>query len=416
MRQELRQSPTLSLNNLSLQLIEKGKEVIKFGFGQSPFPVPDLLVEELKLHAHNKNYLPSQGIPELRESISDYYSSIYNDAIDPSDIIIGPGSKQLIFSIQLALRKKLILPSPSWVSYNPQATMLGLETHWIDTDSKNGWKLNANQLDNYAKSNDVATGLLILNSPNNPTGSVYTSEELQALSAVIKKLKLIVISDEIYGDVCHSADFVSIRNYCKSQVIVCNGLSKWAGAGGWRFGVSIIPEELRDLKNLLIGIASETFSCVPAPIQYAAIKAYQPSQEIVSYKSKINKVLALVADYVRECLEKTNIIYSFPEGGFYTYLDFENYRDQLAHHNVTTSSDLTQKLLRDTGVALLSGDAFGQKDRLLTARLAYVDFDGKELLNAIGHINSTQDILEYIPKIETGLNKIAHWINNFSIK
>ena len=115
--QSLKTSATLAINELSQQLISEGKEVFKFGLGQSPFPVPRLIVDELKNHAHQKDYLNVSGLMELREEVARYHSSKNQYSYDPQKVIIGPGSKELIFQIQMALDCDLLLPSPSWVSY-----------------------------------------------------------------------------------------------------------------------------------------------------------------------------------------------------------------------------------------------------------------------------------------------------------
>ena len=125
----LKTSATLAINELSKQLIEEGKEVFMFGLGQSPFPVPKVIVDELKSHAHQKDYLNVSGLLELREQVANYHSKKNHYHYDSENVIIGPGSKELIFQTQLALDCDLLLPSPSWVSYEPQAQIINKKVH-----------------------------------------------------------------------------------------------------------------------------------------------------------------------------------------------------------------------------------------------------------------------------------------------
>jgi len=140
--QSLKTSATLAINELSKQLIEEGKEVFKFGLGQSPFPVPKVIVDELKKHSHQKDYLNVSGLLGLRKEVANYHSNKNQYNYDSEDVIIGPGSKELIFQIQMALDCDLLLPSPSWVSYEPQAQIINKKVHWINASADSNWHLN----------------------------------------------------------------------------------------------------------------------------------------------------------------------------------------------------------------------------------------------------------------------------------
>ena len=142
-------SPTLAINQLSKRKIDQGEKVYKFGFGQSPFPVPAPIVKALKANAHKKEYLPTPGLPELRKNIVLHYNNSFGRNYRTSDVIIGPGSKELIFQTQLALKTNLILPAPSWVTYHPQAKLLGLKTTWIKSSQKNNWCITPEELDKH---------------------------------------------------------------------------------------------------------------------------------------------------------------------------------------------------------------------------------------------------------------------------
>ena len=159
-------SDTLSINEHSIALKKKGRRIYRFGFGQSPFPVPEVVQEALRQNAHQKDYLPVQGLESLRNVVADHTNRILHESLyNADDIFIGPGSKQLIYLLQLAHDGPLILPNPSWVSYAPQATILRKETYWIDCDS-DSWLLLADRLESGIRKDGLQGGLLILNYPN----------------------------------------------------------------------------------------------------------------------------------------------------------------------------------------------------------------------------------------------------------
>jgi len=132
-------SATLKINEISKSLEKQGKKIIKFGFGQSPFPVPDSIVEELKKNAHQKSYLPIQGLDNLRDAISKYESNKKNKNISSDQIIVGPGSKELMFLLHISFDGDIILPAPSWVSYKPHSVIAENKYHWIETIAENNW-------------------------------------------------------------------------------------------------------------------------------------------------------------------------------------------------------------------------------------------------------------------------------------
>ena len=177
-----------------------------------------------------------------------------------------------MFLLHICFDGEIILPIPSWVSYKPQSIIADNNYHWLDTSPENNWYPTAANIENLVTRDKNKKYLLILNSPNNPSGQI--SKNLNEISEIIKKYNIIVLSDEIYSDLTFNEKYESIFNYCPDKVIVSNGLSKWCGAGGWRLGYLLIPNELKNLKASIKVLASETFSSVSAPIQYAAIKAF----------------------------------------------------------------------------------------------------------------------------------------------
>ena len=262
-------SATLKINEKSKVIENEGKNIIKFGFGQSPFPVPITIVEELKKNAHQKSYLPIQGLDKLRGSISKYESKKKNYNFDSDQVIIGPGTKELMFLMHLAFEGEVLLPSPSWVSYKPQSIIAKNNYNWIQTSAENNWFPKAQEIEKIILKKPDKKYLLFLNSPNNPSGQVC--KNLKEISLIIKKYNILVLSDEIYSELTFDENYISIFEHCPDNVIISNGLRKWCGAGGWRLGYFIIPKKKIELLKSMKVLASETFSAVSSPIQFAAI-------------------------------------------------------------------------------------------------------------------------------------------------
>ena len=394
-------SATLKINEISKNLENDGKKVIRFGFGQSPFQVPDQVVEELKKNAHQKSYLPTQGLHELREVIAKYESKKKNNNFTPNQIIVGPGSKELMFLLHISFDGEIILPTPSWVSYQPQSIIAGNKFHWIKTTSENNWHPTAENIENLILKDKEKNYLLFLNSPNNPSGQVC--KNLREISEIVKKYNIIVLSDEIYSELTFDENYDSISNYCSDKVIVSNGLSKWCGAGGWRLGYFVIPNKLNQLKNSIKVLASETFSAVSAPIQYAAISAFNIDHSDYIRKSKV--ILKGIGEYVYRNLKSNNVVMNKPMGGFYLMPEFLN-------KNFRTSADMCTDLLNKKSVAILPGFDFGfPKDKMIT-RLSYTDFDGKNFMSKINSDTSIDEELinKFAPKITEGIKRIKDWV------
>ena len=394
-------SATLKINEISKNLENDGKEVIKFGFGQSPFQVPDQVVEELKKNAHQKSYLPTQGLHELREVIAKYESKKKNNNFTPNQIIVGPGSKELMFLLHISFDGEIILPTPSWVSYQPQSIIADNKFHWIKTTSENNWHPTAENIENLILKDKEKNYLLFLNSPNNPSGQVC--KNLREISEIVKKYNIIVLSDEIYSELTFDENYDSISNYCSDKVIVSSGLSKWCGAGGWRLGYFVIPNKLNQLKNSIKVLASETFSAVSAPIQYAAISAFNIDHSDYIRKSKV--ILKGIGEYVYRNLKSNNVVMNKPMGGFYLMPEFLN-------KNFRTSADMCTDLLNKKSVAILPGFDFGfPKDKMIT-RLSYTDFDGKNFMSKINSDTSIDEELinKFAPKITEGTKRLKDWV------
>ena len=396
----LKPSSTLAINETSRKLEEQGKKIFKFGFGQSPFKVPVDVVEELKNNAHQNQYLPMQGLSKLRDAVAKYTSVKKNFNYKSENVIIGPGSKELMFLLHIIFDGEIILPAPSWVSYAPQAILGRNKFKILQTKAENNWFPTAKEIEELILKEKNKNYLLFINSPNNPSGQIC--ENLEEIAEVANKYNLIILSDEIYSELSFEKNYKSISNYCPEKTIVSTGLSKWCGAGGWRLGYFIVPNSLNKLKDMINVLASETFSAVSAPIQFAAIKAYENDHS--DYINKSRNILKAVGNYVYENLKSNKVLINKPQGGFYLMPEFLNKK-------FNSSAEMCDDILNKTGVALLPGSDFGFEQNRMLARLSFTDFDGKKFMEKIEDEIIIDDILinELAPKIVEGVDKLKKW-------
>jgi len=399
----LKPSATLAINEESNKLKKAGKIIYKFGFGQSPFPIPDAVISALKNSANKNTYLPMQGLEELRKAIANDLNRSNGNSFKADDIVIGPGTKELMFLTQIAFNGDILLPAPSWVSYQPHAIIAKNRVYWVQTDSNTNWFPTAKLIEDKIKTIKNKNLLLFLNSPNNPSGTIC--ENLEEIAKIAKKYKLIVLSDEIYSRLTFDKKYLSISNFYPEGTIISSGLSKWCGAGGWRLGFFAIPSQLKELKNSLKILCSESFTSVSAPIQYAAIEAYKGDHS--EYLRQVKKILSFVGNYVYENLKSNVINIAKPEGGFYLFPEFTNAK-------FSSSSEMCKDILNKTGVVLLPASDFGLDSSKMLARLSYTDFDGNNFLkNTLGSkkLNNV-DLKKYAPNIVDGVEALKDWSNS----
>ena len=398
---KLKPSSTLVINEKCKELIGQGKKVYQLGFGQSPFPVPEKVVSELKKNAHKKEYLPIQGLPALREAVSNYLLQKTGVNYPKENILITPGSKEAMLLMHVAFNGEIILPAPSWVSYEPQAQIGLNKVHWLQTTRENNWFPTPKELEKKIKSIGKNKNIiLILNSPNNPSGTVC--KNLKKIAAIAEKYKIIILSDEIYTDLTFCNKYESISKFYPDATFVSGGLSKWCGAGGWRLGFFAVPKKLSSFLESLKSLASESYSTVNTPAQYAAVEAYRGDYS--DYKSKITKILSSIGNYVFNNLRSNKILINPPQGAFYLMPEFLNKKFK-------NSSELCEAILDETGVAMLPASDFGFKSNKMLTRLSYTDFDGSNFLRNISSSRNISDdeIRKYAPNVVEGIKKLSNW-------
>lgn len=405
------ESATLAINERSRQLMASGRDVYRLGLGQSPFPVPVHVRESLARNAHQKDYLPVKGLPALREAIVNWVKRTEGLDYAVDNIVVGPGTKELMFLVQLVYYGDLVIPSPSWVSYAPQARIIGRQIHWLRTRPETGLGVEPEILEELCRQDPDRPRLLILNSPSNPTGLCYTEERLKALADVLRKYRVLALSDEIYSGTHFNGSHRSLARYYPEGTIISNGLSKWCGAGGWRLGFFVFPDSLSWLADAVAAVASETFTSTSAPIQYAAITAMEDYPEMAVYLNQCRAILAALSDYACRTLSDTGAAVHPSSGGFYLFPRFDAYRQQLAYRGINDSLSFCDRLLQERGVALLPGACFGRRSKELSTRIAVVDFNGSHALEkAETETIDDEFIRRYCSRVTTAVEHLAEWL------
>ncbi len=412
-------SATLAISERCQELRRAGREIYNMGLGQSPFPVPTPVVEALRAAAQEKDYLPVRGLRELRGAVAEFHSQRDQIVAKPEGVIIGPGSKELMFLVQLAFYGEIIVTTPCWVSYMPQARIIGRKVSRIHTTYEQGYRVTAEQLKRSFDlvHDDSRPRLLVLNYPANPTGLTYSPDELRDIAEVCQHYGVIVLSDEIYGELHHTGKHTSIAQFYPENTIVSSGLSKWCGAGGWRLGTFTFPPNLYWLLDALATVASETYTSVCAPIQYAAVQAFRGGVDIERYLWHARRILAQLGQSSAAILRDAGVRVHDPDGAFYLFCDFINLADKLHTRNINGGAQLAQRLLDDTGVAILPGGAFARSRNDLSARLAYIDFDGARAIAASENIPLHEPlpdnfIEQYCERVVNGMHRLANWLSS----
>ncbi len=410
----LQNSATLAINERSSALRRQGMDVVRLGLGQSPFPVPELMVQSLREHAAEKDYLPVKGLPALRQAIVDYYRRTEGLEYHPDHVLVGPGTKELMFLVQLVYYGDLVIPAPSWVSYAPQAQIIGRHLRWLPTQIESGLGVTPQALERLCAADPERPRLLILNYPGNPTGTTYPAEQLEAIAEVARRYRVLLLSDEIYSGLNFADNHVSIARYYPEGTIISNGLSKWAGAGGWRLGAFAFPDTLKWLVDTMAAVASETYTSTAAPIQYAAIRGFEESAEMDAYLDGARRILASLMHYAWKRLVAVGAELTEPRGGFYVFPNFTPLREQLARRGVHTSAEFCELALEQAGVAFLPGTAFGRPEQELSVRIACVDFDGAKAMAALasmppGTLPDDDFLSRHCNPTCAGIDRLCDW-------
>ena len=287
--QDMASSPTLAINEAVAARRAAGRKTIHLGFGEASFPLHPLLNEALARAAKHTGYAPVAGISPLRKAIAAYLERTRHPAFTPDQIIVAPGSKPLLYTLLQALEGDLLLPIPSWVSYAPHARLAGRRVIPVETDAGDHHRLTPQALSEAlarARFEGANSRIMIVNTPSNPTGSMFSGEDTQAIAHWSREHSITLISDEIYAELAHGwRAHISPAQFYPEGCIVTGGLSKAFSAGGWRLGYAALPGGAagKQLMTSLRALASEIWSSATTPVQEAAIVAYSDNTELTAY-------------------------------------------------------------------------------------------------------------------------------------
>lgn len=376
-------SATLAMSQKSNEMKSNGIDVINMSVGEPDFNTPDHIKEAAKKAVDDNfsRYSPVPGYLELRKAIVEKLKNENQLEYEVTEISVSNGAKQCVCNAVLALvnpGEEVIIPAPYWVSYPEMVEIAGGKSVFIDTDISTNFKITPEQLENAITEK---TRLLILCSPSNPTGSVYSKEELEALAEVIKKYEhLYVVSDEIYEHISYIGKHESIAQFpgMRERTIIINGVSKAYAMTGWRIGFLAAPEWIAKGCNKLQG----QYTSGPCSVsQKAAEAAYTGSQQCVEdmrlvFERRRNLIVKLAKDI-------PGLEVNVPEGAFYLFPKCSAFfGKQYGKYKISNSTDLAMFLLEEGHVATVSGDAFGAPDYF---RMSYAT-DDKTITEALYRI------------------------------
>jgi len=345
-------SATLGITARANKMKAEGIDVVSFGAGEPDFPTPQN-VSKAGIEAIEKNftrYTPSTGIVQLKEAIVDKFKKDNNLIYDMSQIVISCGAKHSLYNIFQAIcndNDEVIIPSPYWVSYPEMVVLGGAKPVIVNPDIKNGMKMTPEQL---KKAINKKTRAVVINSPSNPTGVVYTGEELKELAKVIMDSEAAIISDEIYEELIYDGlKHISIASFGKDifdRTFVVNGVSKSYSMTGWRIGYAAGP---KDVMAAISNLQDHSTSNPTSISQMAALEALKGSQESVSVMCA---EFAKRRYYLCQRFNKMKkLFYIKPQGAFYIFVDISK--------TGLKSMDFTKALLEDEHVAVIPGEPFG---------------------------------------------------------
>lgn len=390
-----------------------------FAFGQSPFPVPQIVQNAFRDNVDKGTYAAVAGIPELREAISKYNKDYFNFETDPSQIYVGPGTKELLFNLLEVLHGTVILPTPAWLGYLPQIRFRKKNFHMLPVGKNK--KITANRLEHLALRLHDRQKILIFNNPNNPTGLVYSRLELEEIADVCRRQGIIVISDEIYAQTTYDIkNFVSMAKIYPEGTFVTNGLSKSHSAGGYRLGYVVFPEESEKLKQHFKKILATEYTATSTPTQYAAIAGFTKSKELDDYFEVTRQIHRIIGEYTYNALNDIEGIQTTkPEATFYLLADFNSYSTDFQINKISTSQKFSQSLIvHPYHTAIVGGDSLVLERTDYSARIAFIDYDGSNAMkNYIFNPPKTQsDRVEFVknnaPRVIAGISMLERFVDD----
>ncbi|MFY0781958.1 pyridoxal phosphate-dependent aminotransferase [Peribacillus simplex] len=373
--QSLTPSTTLAITAKAKELKDQGLDIIGLGAGEPDYNTPQHIIDAAlqSMNEGQTKYTPSAGLPKLKEAIAAKLKRDQGLEYKPSEILVGSGAKHALYTLFQAIldeEDEVIVPIPYWVSYPEQIKLADGKPVYVVGTEENQYKITKEQLE---QAITEKTKAVIINSPSNPTGMLYSREELAAIGEVCLAHDILIVSDEIYeklvyGNAKHTS-IAEISPELKKQTIIINGVSKSHSMTGWRIGYAVGEESII---KAMTNLASHSTSNPTTTAQYGAIAAYDGSQEPVeemrqAFEGRLNKIYD-------KLVEIPGISCIKPQGAFYLFPNVKSAVELTGYSNV---EEFTTALLEEAQVAVIPGSGFGAPDNI---RLSYAT--SLELLEA----------------------------------
>ncbi|MGL5084126.1 MAG: pyridoxal phosphate-dependent aminotransferase [Clostridium sp.] len=363
-------SITLCITAKAKELREAGIDVVSFGAGEPDFNTPENIINGAieAMKSGNTKYTQTSGVLELRKAICDKFKNDNGLEYTPNQIIVSTGAKQCLanaFTAILNPGEEVIIPVPYWVSYPELIKLADGMPVYVETGEECNYKYTIETLENVVTEKTKA---ILLNSPNNPTGTIYTKNELEGIAEFAKKHDLIIISDEIYEKLIYDnnkhVSIASISEDAFNRTIVINGMSKSYAMTGWRIGYAAAPVEII---KVMISVQSHVTSNTSSITQYAAIEALKGNQDTIkSMLTEFEKRRNFMIDSLNRI---DNLKFIKPNGAFYVMVNIEAFLNkELNGNKIKNSLDFSDLLLEEEKVAVIPGEAFGLENYI---RLSY---------------------------------------------
>lgn len=358
---QIEPSATIAAAARAKQLKSEGIHVFDFTLGEPDFPTPQHICDAARaaIAKGQTHYTPSSGIPELRRAIADRYRKQLGIACEPAQVIVSNGAKHSIHNVLTALcgpGDEVVIPAPYWVSYSELVKLTGASSRIVATSPENGFKMTAAE---FRTALTPQTRLLMLNSPCNPTGSVYTPDELREIAEVVLDADILVMSDEIYehlvyGDATATV-FASLHPGLPERTVTVSGVSKSYAMTGWRIGWSVSD---LTIAKAMDSLQSQETSNPCSVSQYAAVAALEGDQSCVaSMLSEFTRRREFVLKRLRGL---PNLSVIEPQGAFYAFFNVsKHFGRKLGSRVVQDSASFCGAALETAHVALVPGSAFG---------------------------------------------------------
>lgn len=385
---EMEESVTLAAGARAKSLREEGRDILSLTLGEPDFTTPENIqaaaIASIK-DGRASFYTVASGLPELKAAISRYFETFYGYPVTPDQVTVAAGAKFSLYTFFMSVINPLdevLIPTPYWVSYADQIKMAGGVPIFVQATQANAFKIQVEQLET---ARTDKTKVLILNSPSNPTGMIYSRDELLAIGNWAVEHDILILADDIYGRLVYNGHrftpISSLSEAIRKQTVVINGVSKTYAMTGWRIGYAVGEAEIIAAMSK---VAGQTTSNPTAVAQYAAIEALSGEQDTVermrqAFEERLNTIYPLLTQVPGFEVVK-------PQGAFYL---FPNVKKAMEMKGFTDVTDFTTAILEEAGVALVTGAGFGAPENV---RLSYAtDLDTlKEAVRRLKTFMETQ--------------------------